>query len=386
MAVTGGYRQCSRCVLGTTDHADIEFDAEGVCNHCRYFDRQMAALPAGDAARDEAFRRSVARVKAGAKRGKYDSILGISGGVDSSYLAYIARREGLRPLVVHFDNGWNSELAVKNIHSIVEKLGFDLQTYVINWDEFRELQIAYLRASVIDIEVLTDHAIYGALFQMAIDNRIPYVLSGNNVATEGVLPYVWTYDKLDHINIRDIHRKFGRGSVKTYPFVDFAMKRRIRMSNTEVVTLLDFVPYNQAEVKRLLVDELGWRDYGGKHHESIFTRFYQGYILPVKFGVDKRKAHLSSLICSGQITKADALQQLEAPPYDAAQMQRDRDYVLKKLGLTREEFDAIMRAPIRDHREFDTEGSFFSRYRAFRPLQPLWKAVRPLILGSNAGV
>jgi len=372
----GDYRQCVRCVLDTTDHAQLLFDSDGVCNHCRSFDAQWRALPPTEAERQRVFHTAIDRIRKAGFGRAYDSILGISGGVDSSYLAYVAKREGLRPLIVHFDNGWNSELAVRNIHSVVEKLGFDLETYVINWEEFRDLQVAYLRASVIDIEVLTDHAIYGSLFRLAIERRIPFVLSGNNLATEGVLPYCWTYDKLDDINIRDIHRKFGRGTIKTYPFVDGKVNRRIRRSGIEVVTLLDYIPYVKADVKRLLGDQLGWVDYGGKHYESVFTRFYQGYILPTKFGIDKRKAHLSTLICSGQITKEQALAELEQPPYAEAQLRDDLEFVLKKLRLTAEEFDELMRAPIRNHRDFDTRGSFFNHYRAFRPLRPVWQSLK----------
>ena len=369
-------RQCSRCVLDTCDRAEIEFDEEGLCNHCRRFDRELASLPSTAVARDRKFRSVIARIKERGQGRRYDSILGLSGGVDSSYLAYIAKREGLSPLVVHFDNGWNSELAVNNIQNIVEKLGFDLHTYVINWEVFKDLQLAYLRASVIDIEVLTDHAIYGALFRLAIANRIPFVLSGNNLATEGVLPYSWTFNKLDYVNIRDIHRRFGKGTMRTYPLLDREMKRRIRRSGIEIITLLDLVPYQQAEVRRLLAEELGWREYGGKHCESIFTRFYQGYILPKKFHVDKRKAHLSSLICSKQLSKAEALLALEQPPYDSERVSADREYVLKKLGLTSDEFDNMMRAPIRDHREFEVEGSFFNHYPIMRPARPLWIAIK----------
>lgn len=370
------FRQCVRCVLDTDDRAELTFDSAGLCHNCRWYDSTVAALPSTDADRNAAFRATVNRIREAGKHRKYDSILGVSGGVDSSYLAYLVAKEGLRPLVVHFDNGWNSELAVENIHRLVTKLGFDLYTYVIDWEEFRQLQLAYLRASVIDIEALTDHAIFGALYQLAIDHRIPFVLSGGNVASEGVLPYAWGFNKLDYVNIKDIHAKFGRGTIRTYPFVDKAMKRRIKQSGIEVVTLLDYVPYVYADVKETLTRELGWRDYGGKHYESIFTRFYQGYILPTKFGVDKRKAHLSSLICSGQMTKAEALCRLQAPPCDPECLAEDRRFVLKKLGLGDEEFDRLMSEPPRDHREFETEGSFFNYYPALKPLRPLWNVLK----------
>lgn len=369
-------RQCVRCVLGTDDRAEIEFDADGVCNHCRGYDRQVAALPATQSERDAFFNEMIGRIKAAGAGRPYDSILGLSGGVDSSYLALLAKREGLRPLVVHFDNGWNSELAVQNIQHIVNKLGFDLNTYVINWEEFRDLQLAYLRASVVDIEVLTDHAIYGALVRLALENGISFILSGNNVATEGVLPYSWTYKKSDAVNIQDIHGKFGRGTIRTYPFLDRRTKLKAKHAGIEIVTPLDYVPYVKTEVKALLASELGWRDYGGKHYESIFTRFYQGYILVKKFGIDKRKAHLSSLICSGQISREEAVLELARPPYSPEAISADREYVVKKLGLTREEFDGMMALPVRDHRDFETEGTFFGDHRRLRPLKPAWKTLK----------
>lgn len=368
--------ECTRCVLNTSDRAEISFDSDGICNHCRHYDAQAATLPQSGEERDAEFRRLVGRIRREGQGRQYDCVLGLSGGVDSSYLAYLARREGLRPLVVHFDNGWNSELAVNNIHSIVRRLGLDLNTYVIDWEEFRDLQVAYLRASVVDIEVLTDHAIYGAILKLALENDIPFVLSGNNVATEGVLPYAWTYNKLDSVNIRDIHRKFGTGTLKSYPLLTQRMKQKLRRAGTQILTLLDFVEYDKAEVKQVLEKELGWRDYGGKHYESIFTRFYQAFILPEKFGIDKRKAHLSALICSGQITKAAALEELAEPPLPPAQLAADREYVLKKLGLSETEFAGIMAQPPRGHREFEVEGSFFGNNALLRPFRPVWRLLK----------
>jgi N-acetyl sugar amidotransferase len=376
-------RTCVRCVLGTDDHAEIEFDASGLCNHCRAFDRQVAALPHTQEERSRRYREIIDAIKVAGRGKTYDCILGLSGGVDSSYLALLCRREGLRPLVVHFDNGWNSELAVRNIESIVSRLGFDLSTYVINWEEFRQLQLAYLRASVVDIEALTDHAIYGSLMRLALEHDIHFVLSGNNVATEGVLPYSWTHRKSDYVNILDIHRKFGEGSIRTFPFLDRRIKRRVRRAGIQIVTLLDYVPYEKKAVKQLLSDELGWRDYGGKHYESVFTRFYQSYILPNKFGIDKRKAHLSSLICSGQISKEEALRELQNSIDDPERIEADRRYVIKKLGLSESEFDSIMKLPVRKHTDFEVEGGFFSHYPVFKPLKRLWIAIRPAVAATG---
>lgn len=308
----------------------------------------------------------------------YDCLIGVSGGVDSSYVAYMAHKLGLRALCVHFDNGWNSELAVKNIENMVARLGFDLYTYVIDWQEFRDLQLAYLRASVVDIEVLTDHAIYGSTFRIAKERQIKYVIGGNNVATEGVLPYHWTYNKKDHVNIRAIHKAFGQRELKSFPFLDRKMKKFIAGSGVTFINYLNWMPYEKDEVKRTLIRELEWRDYGGKHYESIWTRFYQGYILPEKFGIDKRKAHFSSLICAGQMTRAQAFEEMKQPAYDPALLREDMAFVLKKLGLTELAFDEIMRLPVRDHRSFDTEGSIFHDFPVLQPLRPLWEGFKRL--------
>ncbi len=368
--------ECKKCIMNSNDDPNLTLDQDGVCNYCHYYEEQKKLLVPPPQQARELLDKTIALIKKEGTGKKYDSLIGLSGGVDSSYVAYLAKEFGLNPLCVHFDNGWNSELAVQNIQNIVEKLGFDLYTYVIDWEEFKDLQLAYLRASVIDIEVLTDHAIYGAMFKIAKDNDIKYVLGGHNVVTEAILPYHWTFNKKDYINIKAIHKAYGHRKLKTFPFLDRKMKQFIANSNVEFVNYLNWVPYIKDEVKELLKSELGWRDYGGKHHESIWTRFYQEYILPVKFRVDKRKAHLSTLICSGQMTREQALLELEKPAYDPDLLKADKEFVLKKLGLTEAEFDAIMRAPIREHREFDTEGSLFNYYPILKPLKPLWEMLK----------
>lgn len=369
---------CSQCILDSQDDPNLQLDDNGICNHCHYYEDQAKLyIREGEEAK-KLLNETIARIKAYGKNKKYDCLIGLSGGVDSSYVAYLAKQYGLQALCVHFDNGWNSELAVMNIHHVVNKLGYDLNTYVIDWEEFKDLQLAYLKASVIDIEVLTDHAIYGTMFKIAKDNDIKYVLGGHNVATEGILPYHWTYNKKDYINIKAIHKEYGQLKLKTFPFLDKRMKRFIKNSGVEFVNYLNWVPYIKDNVKKILQQELGWRDYGGKHYESIWTRFYQGYILPTKFRVDKRKAHLSTLICSGQITKEEALLELEKPLYEEQQLKIDKAFVLKKLGLSEMVFKDLMTQPVRDHIEFETEGSFFNYYPLFKPLQPFWHFIKTL--------
>jgi N-acetyl sugar amidotransferase len=348
------FQVCAKTVMDTTD-PDIVFDEKGVCNYWHEFEAFKKTLPSPEQ-RDHQLRETLQRIKEAGKGNKYDSVIGLSGGVDSSYLAWVAKQHGLRPLAVHFDNGWNSELAVHNIEQLVSRLGYDLETFVMDWDEFRDLQRAYFKASVIDLEVPTDHMIFGALHKIAASHGIRTILSGTNYATEWLLPKQWYYRKFDFANIRAIHRKYGELPMRKLPALGVWQQayyhhvKRIRS-----VHLLDLIDYNKKDAKQFLLDELGWRDYGGKHHESIFTRFYQGYILPRKFDVDKRKAHLSSLILTGQATRDEALRELQQPTYDEDLQRQDKDYVAKKLGFSSEEFEAVLTQPNRRHEEFGTD-------------------------------
>jgi N-acetyl sugar amidotransferase len=364
--------------MDSNDDPDLQLDENGICHHCHYyFEAASLDLKTGDEGK-QLLEQTIAEIKQAGKNKRYDCLIGVSGGVDSSYVAYLAGQYGLRALCVHFDNGWNSEEATANIGTIVNGLGFDLFTYVVDWEEFRDLQLAYLHASVIDIEVLTDHAIYGSMFRTAREKDIRYVLGGHNVVTEAILPYHWTHNKKDYINIKSIHRKYGARELRSYPFLDRKLKRYILRSGTKFINYLDWVPYSRKEAKQTLIHELDWRDYGGKHYESIWTRFYQGYILPLKFGVDKRKAHLSTLICSGQMTREQALEEMKKPAYDPELLKVDMEFVLKKLGLERQQFETIMKLPVRNHREFDTEGSFFNYYPILKPLKPVWRSLKKI--------
>ena len=354
--------ECSRCILSTSDDKNITFDKNGVCNYCYTYDRQVSELGNEDV-RTNYLQNKVNEIKLSNKGHDYDCILGVSGGVDSSYLAYWAKENDLRPLIVHFDNGWNSELAVKNIQSICTLLGFELQTYVINWEEFKELQLAYLRAGVVDIEVLTDHAIYATIYEIAKKYKLKYTINGFNLATEAIMPKGWVFDKSDFTNINDINKKFGKTSIKTFPHVTFIQKFIYSLLfKMESIHVLNYINYNKAEAKKVLIEKLGWTDYGGKHYESIFTKFYQAYILPEKFHIDKRRAHLTNLICSGQITKQQAFEELKLPLYDSANLLQEKEYVLKKFGISEKEFDALMKQVPRKHNEFKTQEKLWNRY------------------------
>jgi hypothetical protein len=289
----------------------------------------------------------------------------VSGGVDSSYIAYVAKNElGLRPLAMHVDNGWNSELAVQNIEQIVKKLGIDLVTHVIEWPQFRAAQLSLVRASVVDIELVSDHAILAGLFATARHHRIPTIVTGDSFLTEATLPKTWNHRKTDLRNLRAIHRRFGGGvPIDTIPQLGtLGMWLHQRLLGIRIVGLLSYVPYVKADAIATLERELGWRAYGGKHYESIITRFYQGYILPKKFGIDKRRLHFSRLVCSGQMTREAALRQLETDPYDRELRDSDREFVLKKLGLSDAEFDRILAEEPRSHHDYPSDEALLATY------------------------
>lgn len=373
------YQQCTISVMDTIADPDIKFDEKGICNYYyEYLTAEKNAVVTGEEGRKK-LEETAAIIKKAGQGQPYDCIMGLSGGVDSTYIAWMAKELGLRPLAVHFDNGWNSELAVQNIENIVTKLGIDLYTYVINWEEFKDLQIAYLKASVVDIEAITDHAIFATLYRLAGERKIKYILSGTNVHTEQTLPKSWIHPKSDHINIRSIHKQFGTVPLKTFPFMDMKVKRYYQnILGLQSVSILNYTEYNKKKVKELIQEHLGWRDYGGKHYESIWTRFYQGYILPTKFKIDKRKAHLSDLIFGGQLSKAEALEELKKPIYDPEQFKVDYDFVLKKLGLSKEEFEKLMALPRKSHYDFDYEMPVDQRYPFLKPVKAIYRKLFPV--------
>jgi N-acetyl sugar amidotransferase len=372
------YQQCSLSVMDNIADPDIRFDEKGICNYYYEYKVAAASLRTGEEGWRE-LESLAAGIKEAGKGLPYDCIMGLSGGVDSTYVAWLAKKLGLRPLAVHFDNGWNSELAVMNIENIISRLGFDLYTYVIDWNEFRDLQLAYLRASVVDIEAITDHAIFATLYRLAGEKKIRYFLNGTNVQTENTLPKSWIHPKSDHVNIKGIHKVYGTLPLKTFPFSNAKVKRYYQqVLGVRSVSPINYVDYDKQQVKQLIQKELGWRDYGGKHYESIWTRFYQGFILPEKFKIDKRKAHLSDLIFGGQITKAEALEELARPIYDPKQFKIDYEFVLKKLGLTAEEFDRVMKTPPRSHYDFDYEKPIDERYPVLKPIKSIYRTIFPV--------
>jgi N-acetyl sugar amidotransferase len=330
--------------MDTTDPL-IEFNAEGVCNHCRGYDRVVSTgyYTGQNGINLDSIVTQIKRQGAGKP---YDCIIGVSGGVDSTYTANLTHELGLRPLAVHLDNGWNSEMAVHNIENTLNKLGIELYTHVLDWDEFRDLQVAFLKASTPDAEIPTDHAITNILYELAAKHGIHHVLLGNNTATEGILPLMWSYGYRDWRYIKSVHDRYGSVKLKNFHHYDLPRLAWYQMvKGISIVRVLDYVNYTRQDALETIQVKLGWKNYGWKHYESIYTRFFHGYILPRKFNIDKRRAHLSALICSGQTTRIEALQELEKDPYTSPElMAEDREYVIKKLRLTPAGFQEIMEA------------------------------------------
>ena len=352
--------------MDTTDPR-IRFDAAGLCNHCTDHLQRMARqlLPAGQ--REQALDRLVSQIKLEGHDKDYDCILGVSGGVDSTTVAYTAKKLGLRPLAVHFDNGWNSELAVHNIKRTLDVLGIELFTHVVDWAEFKDVQLAFLKASVPNAEIPTDHGIAATLFKTAEKFGTRFILSGSNLATEGILPLAWGHFHQDLRHLKAVHRRFGTVRLKTLPGISVPdYLRYVFVKKIRQIPFLNYVDYNKDEAKEMLSRELGWRDYGGKHYESVWTRFFQGYYLPTKFGFDKRKAHLSSLICSGAMTRDEALEESRRPIYAPALLAEDRAFVLKKLGLSEEQFQAIVDAPPVKHTAYASHAFLFETLAVFK--------------------
>lgn len=341
------FQRCTRCVMDTTD-SKITFDENGVCDHCRNFDKKIAPFWKPQENRLDELEKIAAQIREAGKNSEYDCILGLSGGADSSYLAYIAKEVmHLRPLAFVVDTGWNLNVAVENIEKIVKGLDLDLYTEVVNWKEMADLQLSFFKSGISSQDFPQDHAIFAALYNYAVKHNIKYVLTGSNSATEFIRPPVeWIYMN-DLRMAKDIHKKFGQRELKTFPMCGM-LKYKLwyrYVRGMKRVYPLDYVVYNKAEAEELLHEKYGWTKYENKHYENVFTRFFEGYYLPHKFGFDTRKNVASNEILAGTLTREEALKRLEQPPYDPDLMEQDKEYVAKKLGISVEKFDAIIEGP-----------------------------------------
>jgi N-acetyl sugar amidotransferase len=338
-----------------TSDPKITFDKDGVCNHCRIFDNEISKRWFPNDGGKRLLDEIIDKIKKDGTGKDYDCILGLSGGVDSSYLALKVNDLGLRPLVVHVDAGWNSELAVYNIEQIVKYCNYDLHTHVIDWEEMKDLQLAYFKAGVSNQDVPQDHAFFASMYHFAVRNKIKYIISGGNIATESILPFSWLHSAMDSVNLRDIHKKFGKKPLKQfetistlqyYIYYPFFYKMK-------TVRPLNFMEYDKKSALEYLKKMIGYKEYGRKHGESLFTKFYQNYYLPEKFGYDKRRAHLSSLILSGQLTRDEALLEMKTPLYDPCELEEDMEYVAKKLSVSLDEFKKFINGNKRDYSDFN---------------------------------
>ncbi len=346
------YQQCTRCVMDTSD-AEITFDKGGYCNHCTdYFEKTSKRIYQGTAS-DLKLTQLVEKIKRAGKRHDYDCVIGISGGVDSLYTAILAKKMGLRVLCVHMDNGWNSELATHNIEKILKKLEMELVTVVLDWEEFRDLQLSFLKASVPEAETPTDIAIPAVLHKVAAKHNVKYILSGGNFATEGILPKSWHYDAKDVKYLKAINKKFGTKKLRTFPTFGFQKEMYYKyVLGIRMVYPLNYVPYNKKEAIKILEQDLGWKNYGGKHHESLYTKFIQSYLLYEKFGIDYRRATFSTQICAGEMTRDEALNELSGKPYNPNVFDNEIEYACKKLHITLGEMNNILKSRPKSFRDY----------------------------------
>ncbi len=370
-----GLKVCNRCLMDSSD-PEIKFDDKGFCNHCvKHFFELPNRVWFGEESKNQ-LEALIQNIKE-RKNKTYDCLIGLSGGTDSSYLAFLVKKFDLKPLAVHLDNGWNSELAVKNIETLVKKLDIDLYTHVIDWEEFKDIQLSFIKSSTPDGEIPSDHAINALMFKIARKYNIKYILSGMNYMTESIMPRTWAYGHLDWNYINSVHRKFGLKKIKTYPRLSiFELGYIILFKRIKYVSLLNYIQYDKEKAIKTL-EKIGWKPYANKHGESIYTRFYQSYYLPKKFGIDKRKAHLSNLILANQINREEGLSILKKPIRPKNEINSDLDYVLKKFSLSNSDFQKLIKLPNKSFKDYNNNES------KIKILKRLFNFLRSLSLFSK---
>ncbi|UTW62653.1 N-acetyl sugar amidotransferase [bacterium SCSIO 12741] len=350
---------CNRCVLDESV-PDIKFDKSGECNYCKAHDLLSADYPLGEKGKAD-WEALVAEMKKNGKGKQFDCIVGVSGGTDSTYLLLLAKEMGLRPLAVTFDNGWHSEIAVNNIKKALDILNIELRTYVMNWDEMKGIHRSFMKASLPWPDGTTDIGITSALYRIAAKEGVKHVLIGHDFRSEGKQPEEWTY--VDAKMVKHIARK-NKVKLKSYPnltmfdYLYYGMVKGIKN-----VRPFWYLPYDKPAAKKIIEEKVDWEYYGGHHHENIFTKFIISYWLPKKFGFDKRKVTLSALVRSGMMEREDALKELAQPPYDPEQMEEDREYVMKKLDISEEEFQEMWNAPNKKFTDYPSYFPFYNRYK-----------------------
>lgn len=341
---------CTRCILDSTA-SDIWFDESGVCKYCKIHDEMEKTHPLGEEGAKR-LRQLLEKIKKEGINKEHDCIVGVSGGRDSTFTLLTAVRLGLRPLAVHFDNGWNSEISVSNIKKATSKLGVDLHTVVADWEEFKDLQVAFLKASVPDADIPSDYAIYSVLYQVAAQEGIKYILNGHSFRTEGTAPISWTY--MDGRYINSVLRAYGKNKkIRSFPVMSMSqLLYFVFIKGIKEIRLLEYLDYRKKDVDKVLSYELDWEYYGGHHHENTYTEFFQSFLLPKKFNIDKRKIELSALIRSGQISRKDALNEVQRTRYESNK--EIIDYTISKLCLSQEVFEEIYRRKVRTFNDYPT--------------------------------
>lgn len=357
------YQVCTNCVMDTSD-TNISFDENGVCDHCRGFKEHVEPNWHPNAEGERRFAAVVEKIKEDGKNREFDCILGMSGGLDSSFLLHKAVKDfGLRPLVFHVDGGWNTDIAVSNIQSLVDGLGLDLYTEVINWSEMRDFQLAFFKSGVPHLDIPQDHAFIATLYNFADKHKIKYILNGGNIATECVRnPLEWLYYGTDMRQLKDIQLRFGTVPMRTYPFSSVLRhKFYLRyVRGIEVVKPLDWMPYTKELARNTLSELYGWKPYPQKHFESRFTRFYEGYWLPERFGYDTRRVQFSSLILTGQMRREEAIEALQHPAYDPETIAHEFDYIARKLGITSDELRGYFTMPRKSYADYKNQRWMFN--------------------------
>jgi len=372
------YQICKRCVMDTTD-PDIVFDEIGYCNHCTGALKKLNSYPINlsKTEKEKELQKIVAEIKESGKNKQYDCIVGVSGGVDSSNVLYLVKKLGLRPLAFHLDNEWNTELSVKNIEKVTKKLDVKLHTMHVDWEEFKDLQLAFLKSSTPDLEIPTDHGLLAALYKVAAEYNVKYIISGHNFITENITVPTWSHGHYDWRYVRLMQKRFGTKKLTSFPHLSmYALASQQLFRGIKMIRILNYLPeYDKKQIISFLEKEFGWQNYITKHAESIYTFFVQAYILPTKFNYDKRKMHLSDLICADQMTRDEALEILKKPLFTETELKDMIELVCKKLGITNQEFDALMKLQNKSYYDYPS----YETHPIYRVLREIYKKVKPQI-------
>lgn len=370
------YQICKRCVMDTTD-PDIVFDENGYCNHCTGALKKLNSYPLNlsKEEKEKELQKIVKEIKDSGKNKQYDCIVGVSGGVDSSYVLYFVKKLGLRPLAFHLDNNWNTKLSVKNIEKVTKKLNVKLHTMHVDWKEFKDLQLSFLKSSTPDLEIPTDHGLLAALYKVAAEYNVKYIISGHNFITENIAVPAWSHGHYDWRYVRLIQKRFGTKKLTNFPHLSmYALLSQQLFRGIKIIRILNYVPeYDKKKIVSFLEKEFGWQNYITKHAESIYTFFVQAYILPTKFNYDKRKMHLSDLICAGQMTRDEALEALKKPLFTESELKEMIELVCNKLDITREEFESFMKLPNKSYYDYPS----YNTHPIYRVMREVFKKVKP---------